>query len=128
MEESSGIQSNLRSFVVDFFAGGVSGMAAKTASAPLDRIKLTMQTQYINSAVKIPYKSSWDCARRIYLEEGFWSLWRGNLANVYRYFPSQAFNFAFKDQYRTVFVRESFHSDEKYGKYKVSSSHCMLEN
>ena len=29
--------------------------------------------------------------------------WRGNLANVIRYFPTQALNFAFKDFYKTIF-------------------------
>lgn len=36
-------------------------------------------------------------------EEGFGSLWRGNLANVYRYFPTQALNFAFKDYFKNLF-------------------------
>ena len=30
-----------------------------------------------------------DCFRRVVAEEGFGSLWRGNLANVLRYFPTQ---------------------------------------
>ena len=30
----------------------------------------------------------------------WFSLWRGNLANVTHYFPTQALNFAFKDKYR----------------------------
>jgi len=32
------------------------------------------------------------------------SLWRGNLANVIRYFPTQALNFAFKDQFKRMFA------------------------
>lgn len=30
---------------------------------------------------------------------------RGNLANVVRYFPTQAFNFAFKDTFKAIFPR-----------------------
>ncbi|XP_074087644.1 ADP/ATP translocase 4-like [Macrotis lagotis] len=30
--------------------------------------------------------------------------WRGNLANVIRYFPTQALNFAFKDKYKQIFM------------------------
>lgn len=37
---------------------------------------------------------------RVPKEEGFSALWRGNLANVLRYFPTQALNFAFKDFYK----------------------------
>jgi solute carrier family 25 (adenine nucleotide translocator) protein 4/5/6/31 len=33
-------------------------------------------------------------------EEGATALWRGNFANVLRYFPTQALNFAFKDTYK----------------------------
>ena len=62
-----------------------------------------MQTQRINEGIKVPYKSPLDCIARIYRSEGVLSFWRGNLANVYRYFPSQAMNFAFKDKYTAYF-------------------------
>lgn len=45
-----------------------------------------------------------DCFIRIPKEQGFLSYWRGNLANVIRYFPTQALNFAFKDKYKQVFL------------------------
>lgn len=45
-----------------------------------------------------------DAFRRIPQEQGFLSLWRGNLANVIRYFPTQALNFAFKDTYKQMFL------------------------
>ncbi len=41
---------------------------------------------------------------RIPKEQGFASFWRGNLANVIRYFPTQALNFAFKDKYKQIFL------------------------
>ena len=50
-----------------------------------------------------PYKGIGDCFKRVIAEEGFGSLWRGNLANVLRYFPTQALNFAFKDQFKRMF-------------------------
>lgn len=45
-----------------------------------------------------------DCVVRIPKEQGFLSFWRGNLANVIRYFPTQALNFAFKDKYKKIFL------------------------
>merc|ERR1711877_64544 len=36
-------------------------------------------------------------------DEGMVSLWRGNTANVLRYFPTQALNFTFRDTYKTMF-------------------------
>jgi len=35
--------------------------------------------------------------------EGVYPLWRGNLANCLRYFPTQALNFAFKDKVKAMF-------------------------
>lgn len=45
-----------------------------------------------------------DCFIRIPKEQGIAAYWRGNLANVIRYFPTQALNFAFKDKYKQVFL------------------------
>jgi hypothetical protein len=36
--------------------------------------------------------------------QGLLSFWRGNLANVARFFPTQALNFAFKDTYKKILV------------------------
>lgn len=55
-------------------------------------------------AVHQQYKGIIDCVVRIPKEQGFLSFWRGNLANVIRYFPTQALNFAFKDKYKKIFL------------------------
>ena len=39
----------------------------------------------------------------IIIIQGMTALWRGNAANVIRYFPTQALNFAFKDTYKKIF-------------------------
>ncbi len=44
-----------------------------------------------------------NCFTRVSAEQGIASFWRGNLANVVRYFPTQAFNFAFKDTIKNLF-------------------------
>ena len=87
-------------FLVNFFAGGISGVIAKTATAPIERVKLLLQTQSSNERIMRPYKGIYDCFYRTITEEGALALWRGNMANVIRYFPTQALNFAFKDVYR----------------------------
>ncbi len=51
-----------------------------------------------------PYGGIGDCFKRVVEQEGFVSLWRGNTANVIRYFPTQALNFAFKDQFKRMFA------------------------
>ena len=45
-----------------------------------------------------------ECFSRTAKQEGVISLWRGNTANVIRYFPTQALNFAFRDTYKSMFA------------------------
>merc|ERR1719204_1261980 len=40
---------------------------------------------------------------RVLATEGVYPFWRGNMANVLRYFPTQALNFAFKDTIKAAF-------------------------
>ena len=91
-------------FLKDFMAGGISAAIAKTAVAPIERVKLLLQIQHISKHIKPEdeYKGIIDCFVRIPKEQGFWAYWRGNFANVIRYFPTQALNFAFKDKYKKV--------------------------
>ena len=82
--------------------GGTSAAVSKTCVAPIERVKLLLQVQDANKniAAENRYKGIGDCFSRVYTEQGFVSFWRGNLANVLRYFPTQALNFAFKDTYK----------------------------
>lgn len=50
------------------------------------------------------YSGIIDCFTRTTKNEGVVSLWRGNTANVIRYFPTQALNFAFRDTYKSMFA------------------------
>uniref|UniRef100_A0A8C8FAK5 ADP/ATP translocase n=1 Tax=Oncorhynchus tshawytscha TaxID=74940 RepID=A0A8C8FAK5_ONCTS len=94
------------SFGKDFLAGGISAAISKTAVAPIERIKLLLQVQHASKQITVDkqYKGIMDCVVRIPKEQGFLSFWRGNLANVIRYFPTQALNFAFKDKYKQIFL------------------------
>merc|ERR1712063_131027 len=90
----------------DFMLGGVAAAISKTAAAPIERIKLMVQNQ--DEMIKAgrlatPYNGVMDCFRRTVADEGMTSLWRGNTANVIRYFPTQALNFAFKDYFKRMF-------------------------
>jgi len=101
-----GKENNLTNFFIDLGMGGVSAAVSKTAAAPIERVKLLIQNQ--DEMIKAgrlttPYKGISECFSRVIAEEGFASLWRGNTANVLRYFPTQALNFAFKDQFKRMF-------------------------
>lgn len=106
-------------FFINFMAGGVSGAVAKTATAPIERVKLLIQTQdanpkIISGEVK-RYTGIIDCFTRVAAEQGVGAFWRGNITNIIRYFPTQAFNFAFKDSIKAMFPK----ADKKteFGKF-----------
>lgn len=98
---------SMNSFLKDLAAGGVSGAVAKTATAPIERVKLLIQTQDANPKIlsgEMPrYTGIVNCFTRVAADQGVASFWRGNVANVLRYFPTQAFNFAFKDTIKEIF-------------------------
>jgi solute carrier family 25 (adenine nucleotide translocator) protein 4/5/6/31 len=102
MSEGTSVQTG--NFALDFMLGGISAAISKTLVAPIERVKLLLQTQDANvkmqsGAVK-KYTGIGDCFARVFKEEGVGAFWRGNLANVIRYFPTQALNFAFKDTFK----------------------------
>jgi solute carrier family 25 (mitochondrial adenine nucleotide translocator), member 4/5/6/31 len=74
-----------------------------------ERVKLLIQTQDANPRIasgEIPrYTGIVNCFVRVSKEQGTAAFWRGNLANVVRYFPTQAFNFAFKDFFKNIFPK-----------------------
>merc|ERR1719218_566976 len=96
-------------FLVNFLAGGVSGAVAKTCTAPIERVKLLIQTHDANpkiiSGEVARYTGIVDCFSRVAKEQGIGAFWRGNFTNCIRYFPTQAFNFAFKDGIKALFPK-----------------------
>ncbi|OXA45736.1 ADP,ATP carrier protein [Folsomia candida] len=106
------------SFMQDFIAGGISAAISKTAVAPIERVKLLLQVQHVSKQIAADqrYKGIIDCFVRIPKEQGVLAFWRGNLANVIRYFPTQALNFAFKDKYKQVFLG-GVNKNEQFGRY-----------
>jgi len=93
-------------FAENFMLSGVAAGVSKTAAAPIERVKLLVQNQdemIKQGRLDKPYKGVVDCTMRVFKTEGIYPFWRGNLANVLRYFPTQALNFAFKDTIKAMF-------------------------
>ncbi|EXB89120.1 ADP,ATP carrier protein ER-ANT1 [Morus notabilis] len=93
-------------FSADFAMGGAAAVIAKSVAAPIERVKLLLQNQgelIKRGQLRRPYVGVGDCFKRVLREEGLLSFWRGNQANVIRYFPTQAFNFAFKGYFKSIF-------------------------
>ena len=106
-------------FAESFLLSGVAAGVSKTAAAPIERVKLLVQNQdemIKQGRLDKPYTGVIDCTTRVLKTEGVYPFWRGNLANVLRYFPTQALNFAFKDTIKALFKTPKDASDlRKFG-------------
>ncbi|VDQ03290.1 unnamed protein product [Trichobilharzia regenti] len=94
------------SFVENFLLSGAAAVIAKTAAAPIERVKLLVQNQdemIKQGRLDKPYSGVIDCTVRTFRSEGLLPFWRGNFPNCLRYFPTQALNFAFKDKVKSAF-------------------------
>jgi Mitochondrial carrier protein len=69
--------------VLKFISGGVAGMIAKTIVAPIDRTKFL----FMGTIRHFTIQSLLQELKRIKIEEGIKSYWKGNLAQLLRVFP-----------------------------------------
>lgn len=85
-------------------AGAFSGAVTKTATAPLERIKIIFQIQGMaEKDLKAPkYTSILQTLALVSKEEGPLALWKGNGANVLRVIPVYGLKFAFNDTFKTL--------------------------
>ena len=104
-EKKSGAAQLLQDLVI----GGSVGAIAKTAMAPVERIKLLLQTMDSNPDIvsgKVErYKGVGDCFTRVRAEQGMAAFWRGNLVNCLRYAPQQGSALAFNDALNNAFPK-----------------------
>jgi len=111
-------------FAENFMLSGVAAAVSKTAAAPIERVKLLVQNQgemLKQGILDRPYNGVVDCTMRTLKSEGPVAFWRGNMANVIRYFPTQALNFAFKDTVKSMFkTAKDAPQYEKFGKNILS--------
>lgn len=105
--------------LINLAAGGISGAVSKTLTAPLEKVKLAIQSQDSNprilSGEMKRYTGMGDCFQRHITELGATSLWRGNVANCVRYVPTAAFNLAFKDTIKGLFPK--YDKKTEFGKF-----------
>ncbi|KAI5701217.1 hypothetical protein M8J76_010434 [Diaphorina citri] len=108
-------------FVHDFVVGGIAATISKTTVAPIERVKILLQIQDSSKNIAARrYRGIGDCFVRIHKEQGTLSFWRGNSANILRYFPAQALNFALKDKYKQIFF-QGVDKNKEFGKYFLSN-------
>jgi len=105
-------RSNLTDRLQDFqktlsslLCGGAAGAIARTTVAPLDRVKILIQTAHL-SGTEAKYNSILGTARQIVKDEGFLRLWRGNFTNCIRVVPHTATQFVSYDFYKPFLIKE----------------------
>lgn len=86
-------------------AGGISGSAAKTLIAPMDRIKILFQTsnpeflQYRGL-----FRGLFQAGRKIWANDGLYGLFQGHLVTLLRIFPYAAIKFVAYEQIRSMLI------------------------
>ncbi|XP_057435234.1 probable envelope ADP,ATP carrier protein, chloroplastic [Lotus japonicus] len=89
-----------------FSAGAIAGAAAKTVTAPLDRIKLLMQTHGVRVGQDSAKKAAIGFVEAITVigkEEGIRGYWKGNLPQVIRVIPYSAVQLFAYEIYKKIF-------------------------
>ncbi|CAH8318016.1 unnamed protein product [Eruca vesicaria subsp. sativa] len=95
-EEKNGIIDSMPLFAKELIAGGVTGGIAKTAVAPLERIKILFQTRR-DEFKRIGLVGS---INKIGKTEGLMGFYRGNGASVARIVPYAALHYMAYEEYR----------------------------
>ena len=115
MSEQKQPTSKLQQLASDLVIGGTIGGISKTVMAPVERVKLLMQTQDSNpliiSGKEARYSSIGDCFKRVYRDQGLKAFWRGNWVNCLRYAPQQGSALAFNDYLNNVFPNYDANTD-----------------
>jgi solute carrier family 25 phosphate transporter 23/24/25/41 len=97
--DDAGMSSRLESFV----AGGVAGSISRTITAPLERIRVIMNTQTTkNPQFKRDFLKA---VQAVNAESGLPGFWRGNFVNICRIAPSSATTFGVFDVAKTFFSK-----------------------
>ncbi|KAG8374409.1 hypothetical protein BUALT_Bualt11G0128800 [Buddleja alternifolia] len=88
-----------------FAAGAIAGAAAKTVIAPLDRVKLLMQTHGLRAGQECAKKGIGfiEALALIRKEEGLKGYWKGNLPQVIRVIPYSAVQLFAYETYKKLF-------------------------
>lgn len=109
-------ESRLTFVAKSFLAGGISGMCAKTTTAPLDRLKILLQARHVhyrNYSVLPAFVAIWR-------KEGFLGYYKGNGAMMVRIFPYAAIQFMSYEQYKCM-LKPHFRADTHTSKLVAGS-------
>jgi len=96
------------------FCGGVAGVLSRTMVAPIDRVKILLQTQAVAAGMSPDkYGGVAGTVRKVVKEEGVQMLWRGNAPNCIRIFPYASLQFWSYDYYKGIILQNQ--KNTKFG-------------
>ncbi|KAF7197279.1 Calcium-binding mitochondrial carrier SAL1 [Pseudocercospora fuligena] len=132
-------QQKLTDFVPDvgyFIAGGVSGITSRTATAPLDRLKVYLIAQTGDakdtkqavksgkaiSAAQHGVRTLWNACKELWAAGGMRSLFAGNGINVVKVMPESSVKFGAYEAAKRAIAKVEGHGNPK----QISSSSTFI--
>ena len=85
----------------DFLIGGSSAIISRTATAPLELLRLQIQNNYLKH----------NSLSQVIQKEGIRHLWKGNYTNCLRVFPQYAINFMLYEKFQKKFKSIAFNDN-----------------
>jgi len=113
-KKKSDSQERIQKTLKQLACGGLAGASARTVVAPIDRVKILMQTGFLLKPGQKETGSILTVARNILEKEGFQQFWRGNGVNCVRVFPYAATQFVSYEKYKGL-VRSKITSAGDFG-------------
>lgn len=102
-EKMSKSSAELQKILNQLICGGLAGATARTTVAPIDRVKILMQTAFL-AGTGDKHTSIARTLKNILTEEGLQGFWRGNGVNCIRVAPYAATQFASYEKYKRVML------------------------
>ena len=104
--------SETANIIKSLLAGAVAGAVSRTITSPLERLKVLQQVSMHLShegTGRPRAMSNLQLLRKMWLQEGVLSYWKGNGTNVLRIAPYSAIQFFSNDYYKRLFMKEHDH-------------------
>ncbi|KAK6465339.1 mitochondrial carrier domain-containing protein [Scheffersomyces coipomensis] len=117
----SGLYHDIKTFIkhesnASFIAGGVAGAVSRTVVSPFERAKILLQVQGPGS--NHAYQGMFPTIFKMYREEGWRGLFRGNLLNCIRIFPYSAVQFAVFEKCKEIMLDQRPHNKHNLNVYE----------
>eukprot|EP01083_Nonionella_stella_P285203 970818_1 len=104
VEKLSEKQDELSIMIQQFVCGGFAGMTARTTVAPIDRVKLLIQTSMARNNTESGSRGIMGTINHEISKGGIRAMWKGNFTNCLRVFPYAALQFATYERYKSHII------------------------